>query len=363
MNLNVHARAERELPAGQPPAHIQWMSPGRQTIQPMGMDAPFEMEVTSALAAKADAQLQQLRRKAAAGLDVEPYLDANHKDEARMAKAKRFWWGGDDLKTGGIRLDVEWTGAGIEAVRSGALPCVSASWMLNKFTKEFIGISPNVGGLVPRSAFTGIQVFAKASDSADADPFYARVQQVMDEEGIDQDRAWRIVLEKEPELWIRHMYRVLGFTPEQARRLGIEIPFEITAKFVKPSTYDSTMNVLRGLAQQYGLGDVDQHPFCVQARLLAEAEALDEVEAARRVAAKSPSLYQSYRDSLGRSTPAVAKQQPVKAQGVDLNSHAFCVAARTLAASEGIDFVEASRRVAAKQPQLFSQYREAMARS
>lgn len=159
----VHAAASQiELAANELPAHIQWMPPGLQVVQPMGFDEPFEMNVTALIAQAADRQLQQLRSKAAAGSDAQPYGDFNHKDEERAYLPKRFWWGGADPKTGGVRVDVEWTGAGAKAVKEGALCCNSPSWRLSKTSKAFLGITHNVGGLVPRGAFHSIQAFAKA---------------------------------------------------------------------------------------------------------------------------------------------------------------------------------------------------------
>lgn len=166
MNAIAHATAsEIILAGGQLPTHVQWMPPGRQTVQPVGFDAPFEMNVTAGLALQANTQLQELRRRAAAGRDAEPYFDFNHKDEGRSFIPSRFFWGGDDPKTGGIRAEGTWTGAGARAVRDGELCCVSASWVLNKFTNEFLGIKHNVGGLVPRSAFHAVQAFAKAGSA------------------------------------------------------------------------------------------------------------------------------------------------------------------------------------------------------
>jgi hypothetical protein len=166
----AHAAAsEINLLNGALPRDVQWMPPGRQTVQPLGFDEPFEMHVTPAIARRADAQLQELRSAAAAGRDVEPYLDFNHKDEGRAFKPTRFYWAGEDPKAGGIRAEGAWTGAGAKAVLDGELCCVSASWVLHKTTKEFLGIKHNVGGLVPRSAFHSIQAFAKA-DSSNQNP-------------------------------------------------------------------------------------------------------------------------------------------------------------------------------------------------
>lgn len=173
--MNTHelivsaAASEIPTPNGGLPLDVQWMPPGAQTVHPFGVDEPFDMKITKALAAKADMQLQKLRSAHATGVDVEPYGDFNHKDEGRSFLPKRFFWGGDDAKEGGIRMELDWTGAGARSVRDGELCCVSASWVLHKETKEFLGIKHNVGGLVPRSAFHSIQAFAKADSGRQHD--------------------------------------------------------------------------------------------------------------------------------------------------------------------------------------------------
>lgn len=160
--LLTHAYAAAIDASGGLPRDIQWMPPGRQVVQPLGFDEPFEMDVTREIADAADKQLQKLRSAHATGQDVEPYGDFNHKDEGRAFTAKRFFWGGDDPKEGGVRLELDWTGAGARAVREGELNVLSPTWVLNKITKAFVGVRHNLGGLVPRSAFHGIQAFAKA---------------------------------------------------------------------------------------------------------------------------------------------------------------------------------------------------------
>jgi hypothetical protein len=168
MNSVFQAKAAASIiqtDGGVLPKDVQWMPPGQQTVQPVGFDEAFEMNVTPEIARLADSQLQKLRIAAAVGSDVEPYFDFNHKDEGRSFKPTRLYWAGDHPKTGGIRAEGTWTGAGAKAVLDGEQCCVSASWLLNKVTKAFIGIKHNLGGLVPRSAFNSIQVFAKAADA------------------------------------------------------------------------------------------------------------------------------------------------------------------------------------------------------
>lgn len=159
------AASEIEALDGVLPANLQWMPPGIQVVQPLGFDEPFEINVTPAIASAADRQLQNLIAKAKSGSDVEPYGDFNHKDEGRAFKVKRFFWGGSDPKEGGVRMEVDWLPAGAKAVLDGALCCISPQWLLSKTSKQFLGITHNVGGLVPRSAFHSIQAFAKADSS------------------------------------------------------------------------------------------------------------------------------------------------------------------------------------------------------
>ena len=306
MIQHVHARPSTTLPAGNPPAHIMWMPPGKQTVQPMGFDVPFTMDVDANLAAQADQQLQKLRSLAAAGQGPHPFIDANHKDEARMAKALRFWWGGNDPRNGGVRLDLEWTGAGASVVRGGSLPCLSPSWILNKVTKAFLGITANVGGLVTASAFQTMQVFCKAG-SASGDPFRDRVQQVMKEEGVSEEMAWSFVLKNEPELWRAHFLLVLGLTEEQVARFDIPLVCDAVAKYVSPETHDQMMRVARSKFGGQTGAVVEPEPSnppsnldaLVRARM-AEAGSDDYCAAAQHVTAKNPSLYAQYREALIR---------------------------------------------------------------
>jgi hypothetical protein len=125
----------------------------------------------------------------ARGEDAAPYFDLNHDDKIRTFLPKRFEWGGDDPKAGGIRVLGDWTNAGARSATDGEVSCLSASWGMKREVAEatetrfwpqekvFLGISHNCGGLVPRSAFHGVQAFAKATDevaahadAADGDP-------------------------------------------------------------------------------------------------------------------------------------------------------------------------------------------------
>lgn len=171
--IEVNGRLTDPLPigyeatAGALPRSIQWMPPGRHTVWPDGFDAPFDIEVTMAMAQQADDQLQRLRQLAANGRGNWPYGDFNHEDDEQSFEPLRFYWGGDDLRTGGIRLDVNWSATGGQKVQGKAYRSFSPSWRMKKDTHAFLGIGLNVGGLVNRSAFQSIQALAKgAGDEA-----------------------------------------------------------------------------------------------------------------------------------------------------------------------------------------------------
>jgi hypothetical protein len=160
------AAGKVQITGGALPTNLQWMPPGRHNVKPMGFEAPFEINVTPAIAAMADAQLQQMLSAHAAGQDAQPYIDINHEDKVRAFLPTKLSWGGEDPKSGGIRIEGKWTGGGANAALNGEQCVVSPSWALHKITKAFLGIKRNLGGLVPASAFHSIQAFAKANTFA-----------------------------------------------------------------------------------------------------------------------------------------------------------------------------------------------------
>lgn len=160
--LNIGSDAAKPLPAD-----IQWMPPGRHSVWPEGFDQEFEIDVTPQIAETANAQLQHMRSLAADGKGNWPFLDFNHEDRDQSAEPVRIYWGGTDPKTGGVRMAVNWSAAGEQAVRGKAFRSFSPSWRLHKDTHAFLGIRLNVGGLVNRSAFKSIQAVARGAASTE----------------------------------------------------------------------------------------------------------------------------------------------------------------------------------------------------
>jgi hypothetical protein len=153
---------------------IMMFPPGKQVVTPSRADGeePEEMElvIDEATAETMEALRVELQAKADAGEGDAPYFDFNHEDGEASAWPKRIYWAGSDPKTGGVRAEVEWTGAG-DAARAGKT--------FRRFSPAFYaadgritGAPVNMGGLVNRAAFTRIApLFAKQpSPKTDPDP-------------------------------------------------------------------------------------------------------------------------------------------------------------------------------------------------
>lgn len=139
------------------PADIQWMPPGQHTINALKNGKPERLTVTAtaAVAQRLNQVLQELRSKAAAGSEDLPYFDLNHDDREASGHPIEFFWGGDDLKTGGVRAKVEWSEAGKSALQGKTYRRFSPTFAIND-AGEITGAGVNMGGLVNRAAFKQI---------------------------------------------------------------------------------------------------------------------------------------------------------------------------------------------------------------
>ena len=142
---------------------IQWMPPGEQRIKCHVANEPRDMvfAVNPEHALTMNAMLQWFRAKAAAGEGDEPFIDFNHEDGAASGRPTEMYWGGPDLKSGGIRLRGKWTGSGKSAVANRDFTRFSPQWDFDSKTDEPMGIGVNLGGLVNRAAFKQMQAVAK----------------------------------------------------------------------------------------------------------------------------------------------------------------------------------------------------------
>ncbi|HTD67020.1 MAG TPA: hypothetical protein VK846_10875, partial [Candidatus Limnocylindria bacterium] len=92
-------------------------------------------------------------------------------------------------------------------------------------------------------------VIARAKSTAPDDPFFDRVAEVMKKEGINEEMARSYVLRTEPDLWVKHLYLMLGIDEEQAKRLGIKFAVEASARTVTSQTEDSIAAAFREFLQ------------------------------------------------------------------------------------------------------------------
>lgn len=136
---------------------IQWMPPGEQspccTVGDEAKQLSFTVKAQHAQAF--NAQLQRLRSLAAAGQGDEPFIDFDHEDGRASGRPTEMYWGGEDPKSGGIRVKGKWTPSGKAAVQGKEFTRFSPEWYFND-DHEPIAIGANLGGLVNKAAFKTI---------------------------------------------------------------------------------------------------------------------------------------------------------------------------------------------------------------
>ena len=153
---------------GSLPADIQLFPPGRNVPFTLA-DHPgkdFLADVDAATATRLNAQLQTMIASASAGKSARPFADKNHEDAEATFHPTEIFWGGDDAKTGGVRVRTEWTGFGAALVKARAFAYASGNFLFQPATKKITGLlGENIAGLVNRPGFSTIQAFAKANSS------------------------------------------------------------------------------------------------------------------------------------------------------------------------------------------------------
>lgn len=139
-----------------PPESLEWMPGGEHTVSATGPDggpAVITTVVSEDDARALDAQLQAQIQKAAAGEASRPFIDFNHAGADAAAIPVRFFW--DD----GIRLAVEWTAKGLEALRGRVFSYFSPEFILNGESVSLPEVGP-IGGLVNTPAYQTIERLA-----------------------------------------------------------------------------------------------------------------------------------------------------------------------------------------------------------
>lgn len=140
------------------PPDLQWMPPGAHVIRGTQNGAAVERTVTvdAAAAERLQGALEEMLSAAALGEGDRPYFDFNHDDGAASAWPLEFLWAGDDPQKGGIRARLEWSALGREAILGRTFRRFSPSFYADE-NGAVTGAPVNMGGLVNRAAFRGIQ--------------------------------------------------------------------------------------------------------------------------------------------------------------------------------------------------------------
>lgn len=141
-----------------PPSSIEWMPAGRKEIRCLGPDEEGIECVSVATpedAARLDAQLQSLIALSDKGQSSRPYIDFDHENGPAAAIPKRIYW--DD----GIRVEVDWTSAGADALKGRVYSYFSPSWLISDDGHpQALPEKGPIGSLVNTPAFQDIERLA-----------------------------------------------------------------------------------------------------------------------------------------------------------------------------------------------------------
>lgn len=139
------------------PDSIEWMPAGRHLVYCTRDDEPAEVEIeaTEADAAKLNEQLQAARKLADEGKASRPFIDFDHEGGEAAAIPVEFFW------QDGIRVRVEWTKAGAEAVQGRVYSYFSPEFFADKSGRvtAIPEVGP-IGALVNTPAFQRIERLA-----------------------------------------------------------------------------------------------------------------------------------------------------------------------------------------------------------
>ena len=325
--------------------NIQWMPPGEQDIMcwVSGQPRRLKFTVKAKHAELFNAQLQKMISRAQAGDGDRPFTDYNHEARAASSRPKRIEWGGNDPKTGGIRLIGPWTGKAKSAILDDEFDRFSPQWDFDENTGEPVGINENLGGLVNKPAFKSIAK-VQANDASGAvqnDPateppgsFFNLVMTRAAQKKIPVERAVQEISREHPTLAEQYAFMMRGVTSGST-------PF-------KPSVEMAKAYAMRGSTTVLALKN---HPFLVQARALATAKGFSEQEAQIILAGKNYPLYQQFCASLHQ-----AEKRRLTAAAADSGQMDFVKEVQT-AQANGTSFDEAVNFVASSRPHLLDEYR------
>lgn len=124
-----------------------------------GEPAVLTVDINEGIVEGLNGQLEQWIEAAERGEASRPFVDFDHSGNAAAAIPKKFYW------ENGLRLSVEWTQAGKEALEGRNYSYFSPELMIDRETGTITGLPPHgsIGSLVNAPAFQQIERLAAAS--------------------------------------------------------------------------------------------------------------------------------------------------------------------------------------------------------
>jgi len=172
-----------------PPTSIEWAPGGSSVISATKGGRPWTGVFVASPedAARLDAQLQRLLAEAKEGKRSRPFIDFNHTGGEAAAIPVKFTW------ADGIRLLVEWTSRGLEAIRGRVYSYFSPELILGDDGHPNSLPAPGpIGALVNTPAFQRIERLAAANQNAELNMsalLKAAVQRGFVPNGVEDDEA------------------------------------------------------------------------------------------------------------------------------------------------------------------------------
>lgn len=176
------------------PDSIEWMPAGRHLVCCTRDDEPAEVEIeaTEADAAKLNEQLQAARKLADEGKASRPFIDFDHEGGEAAAIPVEFFW------QDGIRVRVEWTKAGADAVQGRVYSYFSPEFFADKSGRvtAIPEVGP-IGALVNTPAFQRIERLAANLSTTNSEP---KMQEIAKALGLPETATEADILAKIAEL-------------------------------------------------------------------------------------------------------------------------------------------------------------------
>lgn len=320
------------------PNEFQWAPPGVHSINASrgGKPTALTVNVDEMGARNVTARFAEYGAAASRGEGDSPYGDFNHDDQEASFHPKSFYWGGDDPRSGGIRVTIAWTGAGKRAVLGRDYSRFSPSFYVNDKTGEITGIPVCVGGLVNAAAFRRIAPIMSKRAEADAliapGDFMTKAKALGRARNLDFVDAASALARQDPYLYECYRWEVQGLggrAPEPPSRL----PMHATAAY--------------------------RNEFCLQAMALADALDISEAKAIDQLAHKQPALYERYRSALGLGDSRRYGEAVTEAHAQAEKSEFFTLAKR-IAAEQTIDITGAFLVAARQRPDLYDAFQASL---